>query len=230
MSMSVRTLACGPGGRAGAQGRSRAVAFRRRSTDDGVTARAARTAPVGMLTHSYYEEDPRVRREAETLVAAAGRSRCSRCGGPAIRSPASWPASGSIGWTSSATRARACGRTSREYLAFFARAGWAATRAHRRSRFALLQVHTAAGFPRLRRAASSRLAGVPLVLDLHEAMPEFFRMRFPRASNPIWSSARCGSRNGWRSGRPMRRSPSTTRSPTRLVGAGRPTRQGHRRR
>ncbi len=30
-----------------------------------------------------------------------------------------------------------------------------------------------------------RLAGVPLILDLHEAMPEFFRSRFPRASNPV---------------------------------------------
>ena len=30
-----------------------------------------------------------------------------------------------------------------------------------------------------------KLAGVPVLLDLHEAMPEFFRSRFPRAANPI---------------------------------------------
>jgi glycosyltransferase involved in cell wall biosynthesis len=30
-----------------------------------------------------------------------------------------------------------------------------------------------------------RLVGVPLLLDLHEAMPEFFRSRFPRASNRV---------------------------------------------
>ena len=30
-----------------------------------------------------------------------------------------------------------------------------------------------------------RVAGVPLLLDLHEAMPEFFRSRFPRTSNPL---------------------------------------------
>ncbi len=30
------------------------------------------------------------------------------------------------------------------------------------------------------------MAGVPVLLDLHEAMPEFFRSRFPRAANP-WS-------------------------------------------
>ena len=29
-----------------------------------------RARPIAMLVHSYYEEDPRVRREAEALVAA----------------------------------------------------------------------------------------------------------------------------------------------------------------
>ena len=37
-----------------------------------------------------------------------------------------------------------------------------------------------AGLPRLRRAAGSKLGGVPLLLDLHEDMPEFFRDRFAR--------------------------------------------------
>ena len=30
-----------------------------------------------------------------------------------------------------------------------------------------------------------RLVGVPVLLDLHEAMPEFFVTRFPRAANPL---------------------------------------------
>jgi glycosyltransferase involved in cell wall biosynthesis len=30
-----------------------------------------------------------------------------------------------------------------------------------------------------------KLSGVPVLLDLHEAMPEFFRSRFPKAANPI---------------------------------------------
>jgi glycosyltransferase involved in cell wall biosynthesis len=30
-----------------------------------------------------------------------------------------------------------------------------------------------------------KMAGVPVLLDLHEAMPEFFRSRFPKAANPI---------------------------------------------
>ena len=32
--------------------------------------RPARPRPVAMLAHSYYEEDPRVRREAEAVVAS----------------------------------------------------------------------------------------------------------------------------------------------------------------
>jgi hypothetical protein len=70
-----------------------------------------------------------------------------------------------------------------EYVTFFIRATFAATAAHRRRRYALVQVHTLpdflvfAGLP-------MRLDGVPLVLDLHEAMPEFFRTRFPAAAGP----------------------------------------------
>ena len=30
-----------------------------------------------------------------------------------------------------------------------------------------------------------RLVGVPVLLDLHEAMPEFFVTRFPRSANPL---------------------------------------------
>ena len=33
-----------------------------------------------------------------------------------------------------------------------------------------------------------KLAGVPVLLDLHEAMPEFFASRFPGASNRMYRS------------------------------------------
>jgi glycosyltransferase involved in cell wall biosynthesis len=58
------------------------------------------------------------------------------------------------------------------------------TRAHRHRRYALVQVHSLPDYLAFA-ALPLRLAGVPLVLDLHEAMPEFFRIRFPRASNPV---------------------------------------------
>lgn len=132
-----------------------------------------------MLTHSYYEEDPRVRREAEAL-AAAGR--------PVDVFALRRPGDQSEG-TVEGVRVRrlnvqrhqgaGAGRYLVEYLDFFVRALFAATIAHRRRRYALVQVHTLPDFL-VFAALPMRLAGVPVVLDLHEAMPEFFRVRFPR--------------------------------------------------
>jgi glycosyltransferase involved in cell wall biosynthesis len=135
-----------------------------------------------MLTHSYYEEDPRVRREAESLVAA---------GRPvdvfALRRPddeAEAVVDGVRVHRLDVQRHQGAGLRTYlgEYLAFFARSGWAVLRAHRRRRFALVQVHTLPDFLAFA-PLPLRLVGVPILLDLHEAMPEFFRSRFPRASS-----------------------------------------------
>ncbi|MGZ6274275.1 MAG: glycosyltransferase family 4 protein, partial [Candidatus Limnocylindrales bacterium] len=71
-----------------------------------------------------------------------------------------------------------------EYGAFLMRALWAATRAHRFRRYGLVEVHSLPDYL-VFSALPMKLAGVPVLLDLHEAMPEFFRSRFPRAANPI---------------------------------------------
>ncbi len=139
---------------------------------------------MAMIVHAFYEEDSRVRREAESLVAR---------GRPvdvfALRRPGDKledVIDGVVVRRVNVQRHQGAGLGVylREYLAFLARAGWAVTRAHRHRHFGLVQVHTLpdflvfAGLP-------LRIAGVPLLIDLHEAMPEFFRMRFPRASNPL---------------------------------------------
>jgi glycosyltransferase involved in cell wall biosynthesis len=137
-----------------------------------------------MLVHSYYDEDPRVRREAESLVAA---------GRPvdvyALRRPNDPPESELAGVSVrriDVQRHQGAGIATylREYAAFLVRCGWALTRAHRARRYGLVQVHTPPDFL-VAAALPLRLSGVPVILDLHEAMPEFFRSRFPRASNPI---------------------------------------------
>lgn len=154
--------------------------------DPPLTGGAARPArrPVAMLTHSYYEEDPRVRREAESLVAA---------GRPvdvfALRRPDDEP-EGLIDGVRvhrldvQRHQGASLGVYLREYVAFFVRAGWSLIRTHARRRYALVQVHTLPDFLAFA-ALPLRVAGVPVLLDLHEAMPEFFRSRFPRASNPL---------------------------------------------
>lgn len=137
-----------------------------------------------MITHSYYEEDPRVRREAEALVDA---------GRPVHVYSLRRPADAAHGLLDGVAIHRidvqrhqgaGVGTYLREYLAFLVRAAIALTRDHRRRRYGLVQVHTmpdALVFA----ALPLRLLGVPVLLDLHEAMPEFFPTRFPRAASPV---------------------------------------------
>ena len=64
-----------------------------------------------------------------------------------------------------------------EYLAFTAMAALRLAREHRSRRYDLVQVATVPDFLGFA-ALPEKLAGVPLLLDLHEDMPEFFRDRF----------------------------------------------------
>jgi glycosyltransferase involved in cell wall biosynthesis len=139
---------------------------------------------VLMIVHSYYEEDPRVRREAEALVGA---------GYPVtvigLRRPGDPPAGVVAGVDVTRLdvqrhQGAGLGTYLREYLSFFARSSWTAVRLHRRRSYRLVQVHSLPDFL-VFAALPLRIAGVPLVLDLHEAMPEFFKTRFPGASNPL---------------------------------------------
>jgi glycosyltransferase involved in cell wall biosynthesis len=137
-----------------------------------------------MIVHSYYEEDPRVRREAESLV-ASGRPvvvvALRRDGSPATSTVAGVDVH-HLGVQRH--QGAGLGVYLREYLSFLFRALWRSVRLHRRHRFALVQVHSLPDFLVVA-ALPLKLAGTPVLLDLHEAMPEFFRSRFPRASNPI---------------------------------------------
>jgi glycosyltransferase involved in cell wall biosynthesis len=137
---------------------------------------------VLMVTHSYYEEDSRVRREAEALrdtgrgvdVIALRRpglpAREVVAGVDVHRLPIQRRQGGGIG------------RYLLEYTSFFWRAAFVAARLHRRRRYGLVQVHTLPD-PLVFAVAPLKAAGTPVLLDLHEAMPPFFRSRFPGASN-----------------------------------------------
>ena len=152
--------------------------------DSSVTSSTGVTRPVLMIVHAYYEEDPRVRREAESLV-DAGRPvhvlSLRKANGPTDSE-----VDGVRVHHLNVQRHQGAGLGVylREYLSFLARAMVAAVRLHRRERFALVQVHSLPDFL-VFAALPLRIAGVPVLLDLHEAMPEFFRSRFPGASNPV---------------------------------------------
>jgi glycosyltransferase involved in cell wall biosynthesis len=131
-----------------------------------------------MVVHSYYEEDPRVRRQAETLVAAGrpvdvfslrrpGDPPRGTLAGVAVRRLDVQRHQGSPLATYLA-----------EYTEFLVRAAFALARGHRRRRYALVQVATPPDFL-VFAALPLRLLGLPVILDLHEATPELFRSRWP---------------------------------------------------
>lgn len=143
-----------------------------------------RGRPALMIVHAYYEEDPRVRRQAETLVATGRPVRVI-----GLRRPGD-PADSQLDGVNIRSldvqrhQGAGIGVYVREYLAFLFRAMWAAVRLHRSERFGVAQVHSPPDFL-VFATLPLRLVGVPVILDLHEAMPEFFRMRFPRVRNPL---------------------------------------------
>ena len=143
-----------------------------------------RSRPFALVTHSYFEEDPRLRRQAEALVAS---------GRPvdviALRRPGDPPEGEVVGahvrrLDVQRHQGAGIGRYLTEYVAFFLRVAIVLIQGYPRRRYALVQVATLPDWL-VFAALPLRLAGVPVVLDLHESMPDFFRSRFPRASNPI---------------------------------------------
>jgi glycosyltransferase involved in cell wall biosynthesis len=144
-----------------------------------------------MVTHSYYEEDPRVRREAEALMAAGRPVDVYALRRPGEAAEARIEGARVHRIDVQRHQGAGIGTYLREYLAFLARAGWAMTSAHRRRHYALVQVHTMPDFL-IGAGLPLRTVGVPLVLDLHEAMPLFFAIRFPRAASSVARAALAG--------------------------------------
>jgi glycosyltransferase involved in cell wall biosynthesis len=137
-----------------------------------------------MIVHAYYEEDPRVRREAESLVAAGWEVDVIGLQHPG--EPKNAVIEGVNLRRLPVRRRQGAGLHVYfgEYAKFLIRSMFAATRAHLRRHYGMVQVHTLPDYL-VFAALPLRLMRVPVLLDLHEAMPEFFRGRFARASNPI---------------------------------------------
>jgi glycosyltransferase involved in cell wall biosynthesis len=131
---------------------------------------------IAIVVHAVYPGDPRIRRQADALTDAGHRVDVF-----ALRAPDEAPEE-SIGPLRVIRLPVNRGFTSfaghmAEYLAFAGMATWRLTREHRRRRYQLVQVATVPDFLAFA-AAPIKLAGVPLLLDLHEDMPELFRDRF----------------------------------------------------
>lgn len=143
-------------------------------------ATAGRPAPrgrVAILVHALVPADPRIRRQSDALIEAGyevdvfalrGRGEASdeeaENGLRIIRLPVSRWFTGFAGHIA-------------EYLAFTAVATPRLAAAHRSRRYDLVQVATVPDFLAFA-ALPLKWMGVPILLDLHEDMPEFFRDRF----------------------------------------------------
>ena len=140
--------------------------------------------PMLMIVHAYYDEDPRVRREAESLVASGRPVTVIGLRRPGDRRVDQLAGVHVIRLDVQRHQGAGLLTYLGEYLSFGVRAGWRAIRLHRRAGYGVVEVHSLPDFLAFA-ALPLRLLGVPLILNLHEAMPEFFRSRFPRASGPI---------------------------------------------
>ncbi|HEX2766188.1 MAG TPA: glycosyltransferase family 4 protein [Candidatus Limnocylindria bacterium] len=138
------------------------------------------TRRVAILVHAVFPGDPRVRRQSDALIEAGYEVDviCLRRPGEPTED---WGHGARI-------RRLPIDRTFvgfaghiAEYLAFTAAATWRMALEHRRRHYDLVQV---AGPPDFLvfAALPERWRGVPVLLDLHEDMPAFFRDRF---SHPL---------------------------------------------
>lgn len=136
-----------------------------------------RARRVAIVVHATVPQDPRVRRQTDALVAEGyevdifalrDSTQPNRESNGAVtihRLPVNRTWYGMVGHLA-------------EYLAFMAVAAIAVTREHRRRRYRLIQIATVPDFLVLA-GLPAKLAGVPVLLDLHEDMPTFYRDRFP---------------------------------------------------
>lgn len=136
----------------------------------------SRPTRVAILVHAVVPGDPRIRRQADALLAAGhevdvislrdegldGEDRGGRL--RIVRLPVRRHFHGFAGHLA-------------EYAAFSILATWRLAREHRRRRYDLVQVATLPDFL-VFAALPLRLLGVPVLLDLHEDMPAFFGDRF----------------------------------------------------
>jgi glycosyltransferase involved in cell wall biosynthesis len=136
----------------------------------------SRRRRVAIVVHATFPGDARIHRQSDALTDAGyevdvialrrlGEAAEHRMGGLRIvRLPLDRTFGGFAGHMA-------------EYIAFTAMATWRLAIEHRRRRYDVVQVATVPDFL-VAAAVPEKLAGVPLLLDLHEDMPEFFRNRF----------------------------------------------------
>jgi len=134
---------------------------------------------IGMISHSFYESDNRVTRYAEALAA-----RGDQVDVLALRRTPALPREETIEGVRVHRLQDRFGKTEQSKLAylwpllrFLASSSWWLTRSHARTRYDLVHVHNIPDFL-IFAAWYPKLTGTPVVLDIHDIVPEFFASKF----------------------------------------------------
>ena len=131
---------------------------------------------IALVVHADIPHDPRLRRQAEALRDAGYEVDLFGLREPGQAPEETW---NGIRLLRLPVRRRFTGFAGHlaEYLAFAAVVSVKLATEHRHRRYRLIQVATLPDFLTFA-ALPVRMTGVPVLLDLHEDMPEFFRDRF----------------------------------------------------
>jgi glycosyltransferase involved in cell wall biosynthesis len=132
---------------------------------------------VCMLAYTYYEEDNRVMRYAETLAA-----RGDHVDVIALRHPDEQRYAEVQGVNVLKIQTRIQNeKAKRSYLfrvvLFLLRSAWLLARRHRRLRYDLIHVHSVPDFL-VFAALFPKLTGAKVILDIHDVLPEFYASKF----------------------------------------------------
>ena len=131
---------------------------------------------IAIVVHAVYPGDPRIRRQTDVLLIAGHEVDVFCLRGPGEAAEETEGPMRILRLPVNRVFGSFAGHLA-EYLAFAGMAMLRLAAEHRRRRYRLIQVATVPDFLAFA-AAPIHLAGVPLLLDLHEDMPEFFRDRF----------------------------------------------------
>lgn len=151
-----------------------------------------RDIAVCSIAYTHYASDPRVRRMCEALVQAGARVDVI-----SLRAPGAAPQETLHGVrVHGLDLSRHRGAQSAywlAYLRFFAAAARRLAALHAQAPFALVHVNTMPDFLAFA-ALPARWRGVPVILDIHDAMPELFEEKFPSGARAIVAGLRLAER------------------------------------
>jgi glycosyltransferase involved in cell wall biosynthesis len=134
------------------------------------------TSRIAIVVHASLPDDPRIRRQAEALRDAGHEVDLFGLRDPGQAEVEDWDGIRIVRLPLRRHDTGFAGHLA-EYLAFAGLVSVRLATEHRHRRYRLVQVATLPDFLAFA-ALPVHLAGVPLLLDLHEDMPEFFRDRF----------------------------------------------------